>query len=529
MIPQYIFQRVLDYTARIKLPRKQHFLSMLCRYWSLKREARRGAPLLKRIHLEPWTASATSRQRTEDEAAKRLELMSALRQDLEKVRMLAELVRKREKKKLERATHIKKVVETYLFPIEQLMRDALRQILALDKTGIFAQPVNKALVPDYYDIIKQPMDLQTMGEKVERHEYLTVTDFTDDLDLLINNAMRYNKQDSLVFKAAVRVRTASGPIIAELEPLARVRSQESVLQDATAALLTEPTVNELLAYDYDPPVVEKPASSPPPSPKPTQTPKGKGKKRSADVAQLDSEPRPSSRAPRAAAVAGEARRTSMAPLPKSASTSSTRPHPREVARLRQEAQAASGSPVASTSKAAEEGMDLDASASSGRRRSSVAAQKAREMEAEDITNRDTFKLFESGWILPEGSRRRQSSAAPPRPASTATPSSKSQRAVDKGKQTKKEDEDVATEAMGTARASGSSKPAEEQLEELNTIAEAAVKVPAEPDHQASPSKLHAAKTIAMQLREFESKLREISKAVELPARGNVEDGEHTSA
>lgn len=32
---------------------------MVCRYWSLKREARRGAPLLKRLHLEPWTGGGS--------------------------------------------------------------------------------------------------------------------------------------------------------------------------------------------------------------------------------------------------------------------------------------------------------------------------------------------------------------------------------------------------------------------------------------------------------------------------------------
>jgi len=47
----------------------------------------------------------------------------------------------------------------------------------LDKQQFFAQPVSRSLAPDYYDIIKLPMDWATMGEKIERHEYLTATDF----------------------------------------------------------------------------------------------------------------------------------------------------------------------------------------------------------------------------------------------------------------------------------------------------------------------------------------------------------------
>lgn len=47
----------------------------------------------------------------------------------------------------------------------------------LDKGRIFAQPVSRVAAPTYYDIIKHPMDWATMGEKLDRHEYLTATDF----------------------------------------------------------------------------------------------------------------------------------------------------------------------------------------------------------------------------------------------------------------------------------------------------------------------------------------------------------------
>ena len=59
--------RILQYVERIRLRHKTELVHLVCRYWSLKREARRGAPLLKRLHLEPWTALSGSRQQTDEE------------------------------------------------------------------------------------------------------------------------------------------------------------------------------------------------------------------------------------------------------------------------------------------------------------------------------------------------------------------------------------------------------------------------------------------------------------------------------
>ncbi|KAJ3047504.1 nuA3 HAT complex component nto1 [Rhizophlyctis rosea] len=92
IIPVYIFNRVVDFLrpdptagngngngkgkkkVGAEFEKKVDFVKSVARYWSLKREARRGAPLLKRLHLEPWTASASALKEDEEFKAKRYEV-----------------------------------------------------------------------------------------------------------------------------------------------------------------------------------------------------------------------------------------------------------------------------------------------------------------------------------------------------------------------------------------------------------------------------------------------------------------------
>jgi len=52
LVPHYIVGKVMDYISRAQINNKTRIVLSICKYWSLKREARRGAPLLKRLHLE---------------------------------------------------------------------------------------------------------------------------------------------------------------------------------------------------------------------------------------------------------------------------------------------------------------------------------------------------------------------------------------------------------------------------------------------------------------------------------------------
>ncbi|KAL5378214.1 histone acetyltransferase, variant 2 [Paraphaeosphaeria sporulosa] len=69
----------------------------------------------------------------------------------------------------------------------------------------FQQPVNKDEVLDYYDVIKEPMDLATMEEKHEKDLYPTPEDFVRDAKLIFDNCRKYNNESTPYAKAANRL------------------------------------------------------------------------------------------------------------------------------------------------------------------------------------------------------------------------------------------------------------------------------------------------------------------------------------
>lgn len=56
----------------------------------------------------------------------------------------------------------------------------------------FYRPVDPEVVPDYYDVVKCPMDLETMRSKVDDYLYPSLAHFLRDLDQIVFNAKEYN-------------------------------------------------------------------------------------------------------------------------------------------------------------------------------------------------------------------------------------------------------------------------------------------------------------------------------------------------
>jgi len=66
----------------------------------------------------------------------------------------------------------------------------------------FLQPVETSEVPDYYDIIKHPMDLQTMEDRLNKNCYSTKKMFEKDMMIMFNSCRLYNRPDTVYYKCA---------------------------------------------------------------------------------------------------------------------------------------------------------------------------------------------------------------------------------------------------------------------------------------------------------------------------------------
>ncbi|RMD41198.1 hypothetical protein DV735_g3935, partial [Chaetothyriales sp. CBS 134920] len=142
VIPEVILKSIEDSLVRFSVSKKKDYVSEVCKYWTLKREARRGAALLKRLQLQMDTFSSFEVTRRDYKAQgpigrarldRRIEFAELLQRDLEAIRQLCELVKQREFEKLNEARLLKDVVDTVYFPIPSLLEPIIEKAIKHDR------------------------------------------------------------------------------------------------------------------------------------------------------------------------------------------------------------------------------------------------------------------------------------------------------------------------------------------------------------------------------------------------------------
>ncbi|XP_020560050.1 bromodomain and PHD finger-containing protein 3 isoform X2 [Oryzias latipes] len=215
-IPQIPTNRLNSICKGIFLQRKNHFIQRLYYYWRLKRQSRNGVALVRRLHSNVHPQRNIEQPEVDEKisaAREALRYWQKLRHDLEKARLLVELIRKREKLKREQVKVQQAALEMQLTPMLMLLRTTLDQLQEKDTAHIFGQPVCIKEVPDYLEFISHPMDFTTMRSKLESHLYCSVSELEADFNLMVSNCLLYNARDTVFHRAALHLRDLGGAIL----------------------------------------------------------------------------------------------------------------------------------------------------------------------------------------------------------------------------------------------------------------------------------------------------------------------------
>ncbi|XP_033849696.2 bromodomain-containing protein 9-like isoform X4 [Acipenser ruthenus] len=145
-------------------------------------------------------------------------------------------------------------------PLQQLLEHFLRQLQRKDPHGFFSFPVTDAIAPGYSMIIKHPMDFSTIKDKIEINEYKSVTEFKADFKLMCDNAMVYNRPETVYYKAAKKLLHTGFKMMSKAAILGNEDTTEEPVPEVIPVPV-EPTkkskkpvkdMNEVVSYLYEP-------------------------------------------------------------------------------------------------------------------------------------------------------------------------------------------------------------------------------------------------------------------------------------
>lgn len=108
-----------------------------------------------------------------------------------------------------------------LYALPRRMGDILAMLRTFRESKIFLSKVSKKDAPNYYDVIRHPMDLGTVQRKIGM--YRTFEEFKADLDLIWSNCLEFN-EGRYYRECALKMRDVARTL--EIERLAVRRDEE---------------------------------------------------------------------------------------------------------------------------------------------------------------------------------------------------------------------------------------------------------------------------------------------------------------
>ncbi|XP_076604191.1 bromodomain-containing protein 7 isoform X2 [Chaetodon auriga] len=99
-------------------------------------------------------------------------------------------------------SELDKLEEKEQTPLQEALNQLIRQLQRKDPSAFFSFPVTDLIAPGYSSIIKRPMDFSTMKDRVKKECYQSLDELKVDFRIMCENAMIYNKPETIYHKAA---------------------------------------------------------------------------------------------------------------------------------------------------------------------------------------------------------------------------------------------------------------------------------------------------------------------------------------
>ena len=134
IVPHVVFTAVETALQRLSIRKRKEYVAEACKYWTLKREARRGAALLKRLQVQMETFSSNELTRRDfasmgasggPRLQRRIDFAEQLQADMLNILEICSQIRAREEAKLQDVEILKSLIDTAYFPIPALLRPIL--------------------------------------------------------------------------------------------------------------------------------------------------------------------------------------------------------------------------------------------------------------------------------------------------------------------------------------------------------------------------------------------------------------------
>ncbi|KAJ1612651.1 GCN5-like acetylase + bromodomain [Cryptosporidium canis] len=105
--------------------------------------------------------------------------------------------------------------------VDLSMNDQIWQLLDTlsrhENAWPFRKPVSVGEASDYYEIIKEPTDIQTMKRKAKNKEYKTLADFSSELKRMFDNCRFYNAKNTIYTKYANQLEAFIWPMLQTIQ------------------------------------------------------------------------------------------------------------------------------------------------------------------------------------------------------------------------------------------------------------------------------------------------------------------------